>query len=375
MQRSMIPVNTKRIDYLDGVRGWASLVVLFYHAFWETFGKVMPVFRNPWTSFALDGHLAVFVFFVLSGDALSTAWFSRPSAGMLARQVSRRYFRLTIPILMSCLLVYLLMISRMTHHEAGFAAVGRSDWIGRALPFEPELLRCIRYALYEVYAKAHLRDFLQPIPLDDVRGACRFDVGLSVPAHLARAAEAPDRVVRRWLDSFCSLGSFYGLFFVGIGFAWARSKGWLDRFGTAKWKWLAMVVVGCVVVASTWARYQGSAVQVMTGLACAILLVGAIHIHSGLRGMFSGRLSRFLGRVSFPVYLVQFAVLISVTSELILSRGPATWDLASAMRIGLTTVFVTLGVATVFERIEAPILRFVGGWVVARACREDEDKD
>ena len=80
-----MPVSTMRIDYLDGVRGWASLMVLLFHAFWETFGNVLPVFRNPVTAFLLDGHLAVFVFFVLSGDALSTAWFSRPSSGLLAR--------------------------------------------------------------------------------------------------------------------------------------------------------------------------------------------------------------------------------------------------------------------------------------------------
>lgn len=45
--------------------------VLIFHLAWELFGAVVPAFRTPALRFVLDGNLAVCVFFVLSGDALS----------------------------------------------------------------------------------------------------------------------------------------------------------------------------------------------------------------------------------------------------------------------------------------------------------------
>src|SRR5262245_41931407 len=61
----------ERVHEIDGVRGWAALSVLFFHLFWELFGGVVPAFRSSILRFWLDGPLAVYIFFVLSGDALS----------------------------------------------------------------------------------------------------------------------------------------------------------------------------------------------------------------------------------------------------------------------------------------------------------------
>ena len=36
-----------RLDLLDGVRGWSALSVVLFHVFWETFGALVPAFRNP----------------------------------------------------------------------------------------------------------------------------------------------------------------------------------------------------------------------------------------------------------------------------------------------------------------------------------------
>ncbi len=45
----------KRLDYIEGIRGWAALVVLVFHFTRETFGASFPVYHSIWLHFLLDG--------------------------------------------------------------------------------------------------------------------------------------------------------------------------------------------------------------------------------------------------------------------------------------------------------------------------------
>src|SRR5690242_4690965 len=112
--------RTLRVHEIDGVRGWAALSVVVFHLFWELFGGEVPTFRSAALRFWLDGPLAVYVFFVLSGDALSWPFFASGDARILDRTVVKRYFRLAIPIFYSSLLCFLLMRAGLTfNHQAG----------------------------------------------------------------------------------------------------------------------------------------------------------------------------------------------------------------------------------------------------------------
>jgi len=77
----------KRLDYIEGIRGWAALVVLVFHFTRETFGASFPAYHSIWLHFLLDGPLAVYVFFILSGDALSTTFLKTQDCSFLARMV------------------------------------------------------------------------------------------------------------------------------------------------------------------------------------------------------------------------------------------------------------------------------------------------
>ena len=87
---SKIKTSSSRVTFLDGVRGWASLVVLIGHLSYVAilstpileFNKdrllidiasydILGFLSFVLVRFLTDGHLAVLVFFVLSGYALS----------------------------------------------------------------------------------------------------------------------------------------------------------------------------------------------------------------------------------------------------------------------------------------------------------------
>jgi len=112
----------KQLHYLDGLRGVASLLVVVFH-FLQTFlpaivlglapGRLGAsvshwILGNPLSSL-ISGSFAVSIFFLMSGYVLSLPYCrSRdpkvPISGML-----RRYFRLAIPILLSNLFLLALM--------------------------------------------------------------------------------------------------------------------------------------------------------------------------------------------------------------------------------------------------------------------------
>lgn len=95
-----------RIDYLDGVRGWASLIVMLFHSITH-----MGV-RHPMAYGALlDGRLAVWVFFAVSGFSLALIRDERA----VTRTALARWPRLAIPCLFHGLIA--------TASEPRFAAV------------------------------------------------------------------------------------------------------------------------------------------------------------------------------------------------------------------------------------------------------------
>ncbi|HET7864689.1 MAG TPA: acyltransferase [Burkholderiaceae bacterium] len=345
-----------RIDHIDGLRGWASLSVLCFHMLWETFGSLYPVLRNPFTSFPLDGRLAVYVFFVLSGDALSTPYFRGGDRRAVTRLAAKRYFRLTIPILMTCLSVYLLMQLSLTPFREAAAVVHRQEWLGSFLAFEPSLVHALRFSLVDVYINADptrsYDPFLWTMSIELIGSMLVFLV-LYAWKDLTRPALC---VVAAALFLFM-LGSLFCLFFAGIAFSHWRATGALARFAAARWQRVATAAGLAAIVASVWVRGLPWGQQmIMGGMACAVVLVAVCHVHAGAIRFFSNGISRFLGRISFPVYLVQFPVLISVTSLLILHFEPRL-SLGVAIGIGLFSTALVLLLSVGFEALESRLLR------------------
>ena len=99
-----------RLREMDGLRGWASLSVMLSHLLLGVFVKAEPPaltpFLKPFLEPLLGGTLDVAVFFVLSGDALSASYWGQRSRKAVIRLAVKRYFRLGIPILGSCLIVF-----------------------------------------------------------------------------------------------------------------------------------------------------------------------------------------------------------------------------------------------------------------------------
>src|SRR5207248_2887967 len=115
------------LHYLDGLRGWAALITVIGHVeFWfepaaapRGYGLLTDLFNS--SPVGVFSYIAVTVFFVISGFALSYPILtsSRPIATVL-NMACVRYFRLTIPIVVStAFAVALYVLGAYCNAEAG----------------------------------------------------------------------------------------------------------------------------------------------------------------------------------------------------------------------------------------------------------------
>ena len=98
-----------RHNELDGLRGWAALSVLLLHQFYEVhdrFSHMNWVLDNFVASFICDGHFAVNIFFVVSGEALTSSFFKNYSETSTIKLIVKRYFRPVVPIMFASLICF-----------------------------------------------------------------------------------------------------------------------------------------------------------------------------------------------------------------------------------------------------------------------------
>ena len=111
MSNTTIPLEPDRAQFLDGIRGWASLMVLFGHLAVFFLANSIQEFQ-PWIfGIMTDGNLAIFIFFVLSGFVLTIGYVQKGEREIIVALSLRRYLRLVIPVVCTCLLAYLVVRS------------------------------------------------------------------------------------------------------------------------------------------------------------------------------------------------------------------------------------------------------------------------
>lgn len=334
---------------IDGMRGWAAFIVVLFHVYCEMLGRVIPEMRNPVLMALINDRLAIVAFFILSGDSLASAFFHRGSGGPLAWQLLRRYVRLSVPVLLSSAIVYAVMVLGFDRHHDIATMMQANYWLDGFLNFEPSVLGFLRYCLWDVYVSTTpdgaYNPFLWTMQIELLGSLFVFAVCLAWPR-----LHRPDR----WLMAAAAmLAVFLPLlapFAIGFLFSYWRSIGLFARWRERDdWQWWSLLVIA-VALALSFVKPG-----VRTGLVVAFVLLGCFHTHRATHRFFDNALSRWLGLISFPLYLVQFPVLVSLTSWLLLAAAqpggqpPTFWAL---MVIAVVSVAACVVAAMLFQPIE-----------------------
>lgn len=314
--KETLNASSTRFEVIDGIRGWAAFIVLLFHLFSETFGTIYPAFKQGVCEMIFNAPLAVTIFFILSGDALSASFFSSRQRSVIGRQIVKRYFRLAIPIFFSCFTVYLLMEMNLNYSAKAAYIVNREDWLGRMLPFKADPLRMLYYSYVWVFTKHSIANsynpFLWTMSIELVGSLVVF-----LYLQMYEQLRHPIVVLCAMIGMFYVFDLHYASFMCGVLLCYLRSIGHFFRSKrfVANPVGAAVIVMGILVLGGLSNRISGGHLWFNTIMGAIVLYV--IYCNNFLQSIFVSRISRALGAISFPVYLCQFAVIISVTSYLI----------------------------------------------------------
>lgn len=341
----------ERLHHLDGLRGWASVTVLLFHSVHELFSAWIPGLGMRWLGLVNDGQLAVFVFFVLSGVVLSQPLRRSRTPRRVARMALARYPRLAIPVAaVSLLALFMLRGGLMFNHAAG-EIVSRPDWLGRFLQPVPTFGSWLRFSTFGVFfaydTAQSYGPFLWTIPIELMGSIMLFGLfALPAPQQRARIATFGLCLVLTAMIAPVVTSFLCGALIAEIMPTGAARRLAAGRSGDG----LAIAVLAVCWIASAALRPEYGTL-IPTVIATALVL--AVVVSRGLRVLLSSSLSQWLGRISFPLYLVHGLVICGPSSWLILRcHAAGLAPTAIALIVAPLTIIVSLLAAWLLSPLE-----------------------
>jgi peptidoglycan/LPS O-acetylase OafA/YrhL len=307
-----------------------------------------------------NGNFGVCIFFILSGYVLSGL--AQTSKLSLLAQIIRRYLRLAIPILVTSSLAWALLAVGAYHNKAAGEIIG-SWWMAAWYQFEPSFIDMVWQSLYGCFVG------VQPIYNSNLWTMQPELIG-SFYVFLINAVSG-NRMLRAGLLLMWAgvdLTSYLPLFAAGAllyEFEADLRSIYERAFYNSALKGLAIfgfVCVGCYLGAMPdlkpglvlrsygWLPQFASDNAMRWHQIAALASMVAVLLSPMLQSIFGSALGRYLGRISFVMYLLQIPVICSYTAWVVVTisgSGDPLWLVVTIA--GSSTVAVIFVISTVTQ--------------------------
>ncbi|MBP7253266.1 MAG: acyltransferase [Alphaproteobacteria bacterium] len=343
----------QRLSEIDGIRGWAACIVLMQH-FVTIYAKLFPELNHP-TFILLNGALAVQIFFVLSGDALSAAFFATGKRRSIDVLLLKRYPRLTFPILIACLAVYAVNVLGLNFHGQAAPLILRQSWHG-APP--DDFGGMIFYSFIRVFLELPTSANVYHPFLWTMRLELIGSLGVFAFLYLLPRLPNPVLLLAGAAGLMFYIAPDFAGFPIGVLFGWLRQRGVFARLNRSESAQIISWVFLAFLTLLTEFLPQSMSVQVLVVFAAAF--VGSLYCNTLCLRFFQNSLSRFLGDLSFPLYVMHYAILISLTSfAIVWVQGQLGLTPLTVTGIIFVSLIACLAVAWLVRQIEKPYLRLL----------------
>ena len=287
-------MEENRLQYLDGLRGWGALTVVVYHVFVMVLRPPGDLHKIFFSIFFMNGMLAVIMFFIISGYALSAIFIKTRNRMVLWRLLIGRYFRLTAPILLTGLLTYGAV-------QAGW--IWSDFWGQGIIAYGSSLVDVLSFAIYEVYADFNYQSSIAP-QLWTMH--YELEGSFLVIATLFFCGTSRYRLIFYvtavvWLWN--SHQEFFAAFIIGLIFAELRNS--LLDIIIRQSAWLLIIIGG---IAAIWAPSLPCDYQLIVA---GLLVAGFVFSNVGICFL-TNKISLFLGKISFSLYLTHILTIQTI---------------------------------------------------------------
>ena len=318
-----------RFGALDGVRGWAALIVAIGH--FLPMAPSASLFGRPFNFVSMLQNLPVPVFFILSGFVITFKFINKypKTIDAFIAIVIARWLRLMIPILgVSLILVFFNLTFNVFRFSEEAANIYPSIRFSRHYHFHLDCINAIKFGLWEVFFKYPKVTYIPTawtMPIE-FKGSCFLFVFLLV----AGITNFFNKKVLILLTSFIVLSmllifrwsysaQYLGYFFFGYLLAETYTRFHPDATGISQYfsKIFLGFFIGSVIIGSFTLPENRKIVLLVASLA----FIGVVLYEHRMTRLFSGYISQFLGRISFVLYLIHIPLYCSFSSYLLVVFG------------------------------------------------------
>lgn len=373
--------QSRRISYLDGLRGLAAAVVVIHHmmiGFYPSTYTVDPntvhttqqieyMAHNTPLGIGINGGLAVAIFLVLSGYVVGLAADKPISWSKIVGSGIKRFLRFFVPILTTHGIVVGLLTAGWYWNQAAATITGSHWWLGKMWQFSPSLTEAMAQAFLSLFTMFDLHVvynsstwtmplfFLGPLGLMVVSGLCR-------PEWLRNSVIGGLMIL--------TLRTHY----------WPIAAGYLLARGVQRMvkpiPWTGKVLMGVVIVFlgnypqaydtainSSWYRWLPILPFAFTSLfyqtIAALLLLGLLRTSQTLQRFLNTSVLLFLGEISFSLYLFHILVINSVMSGLVvqLTATGLSYNEAFGLSALVSLPIILVGSVLLYRWAEAPVIQ------------------
>jgi peptidoglycan/LPS O-acetylase OafA/YrhL len=357
----MIPnQKTGKLLPLEGLRGIAAVIVMLGHMV----RGLVPPDPGKWEGvhqvhrWLLNGGAAVTVFFVLSGLILSLPFARDRSRLRVLTAVLKRWPRLAAMTTIACLFSWaMIVLSQDDYVQA--AAVTNNAWMGSHFNaplkgHEISWAEALRDGLYRVFIFADNK-FDSPLWTMRIELFGSFAIFLGAPLLFA-LRNWPLRLVMVGVAAVAAGTSFpvsyVSDFLVGAVLAMLAAEDKIPEFSNLQAA--ALVAAACYLFCFSPVENHfihspikallptGDAAHFVWALSAALIVLVLLG-NAVLRDLFSKNWSVWLGRLSFPIYLLHVPIMLSAGAmTIVMAIGPlgrvGAVVLAAAVTVTLTLV-------------------------------------
>lgn len=317
------PLTQPRYEILDGLRGVAAMLVIWYH-FFEGFAT------SHTDQMMNHGYLAVDFFFVLSGFVIGYAYDGRWKNGKMtaSRFMLRRVIRLHPMVILSVVLGAL-----------AYWMQGSVKWDGTPVSVSMLLLSLVLgLILIPVYpgTGAEVRGNGEMFPLNGPSWSLFFEYIGSILYGVV--LHRLGRTVLTWVVllsgiglASCAIGNMSGAYHIGVGWSMA-DWGWIGGFLRLSFSfgmgllltrnfrprrirgafWICSAAIAIMLACPYVGGPEPSVANAVYDLVCTLVIFPAV-VYTGACGMTTDRFStsvcNFMGKLSYPVYIIHYPVM------------------------------------------------------------------
>ena len=370
MSDTSLSASKPRYELLDGLRGVAALMVIFYHV-GECFATSA---RDQWIN---HGYLAVDFFFVLSGFVIGYAYDGRwkrglTAGGFLLRRVIRLQPMVVIGVLLGLISFIIQGCEKWDHQSVSTGAVIMSLILGLLM------LPALPHTTPEVRGNGEM------FPLNGPSWSLFFEYIGSIfyALFLHRLSTKALRVfvgLSGLALAFVALGNGSGDYHIGVGWTAEGHGFWMGlarmtfsfsvgllmsrdfkpvKICGAFW-WCTTLIVLVLSVDYVGDKAEPSITNAVYDLICTFFVFPFI-VRLGASGRTtdprSGKICEFLGRISYPVYIIHYPFMYLMYSW--------AWDhgygIDRVWPVAVAVIITSITLAYLFMRYyDTPLRRYL----------------